>query len=518
MRKLNPLYGALETIRPSDPDGYSFGFFKRVWPILGTDLYATIREFFNSGQLLRQLNHASLVLFPKHANANRVEDFRPIVCCNILYKIIAKILASRLSPILDQLIAPRQATFIRGRLMCDNIFLVQELLRQYTRKRISPRCFFEIDLRKVYDSVEWSFLEDMLSYLQIPPRFIHWIMLCVSTVSYSISLNGQLFGFFKGKRGLRQGIPLSPFPFIICLEFLSRDLHRLPSCPGFSLHPKCQDLKITHLAFTDDLILLARADLPSVNMLLDCLGVFTSRSGLSVSMAKSKFFAASIDDELGAEIISISGYTRGSFPLNYLGVPLAASRITYIHFRPLLACIGTLIEGWLRKTLSYAGRLELIKAVLQGVDCFWLSIFPIPSSVIDAITRMCRCFLFGANDKNPPVSWDALSSPKKGGGLGLFHLLTWNRALLFANVWNIHRDKQSLWIQWVHHFYLKGASIWQWQPRKDALVFMKSMMHTRDELLQRMGSVPQLEAYLCRNHGPPCSDTSRFYELLRTKR
>ncbi|GAB2303809.1 hypothetical protein Dimus_038964 [Dionaea muscipula] len=195
-----------------------------------------------------------------------------------MYKIISKVLAGRLSPTLDYIIDPCQAAFIRGRLMRDNIFLVHELLRQYTRKRISPRCFFQVDLRKAYDSIEWEFLNRMLLALNFPPRFIQWIMKCVSTVTYSISLNGQLFGFIHGRRGLRQGDPLSPYLFVICLEYLSRHLQQIQHIRGFSHHPKCQALNITHLAFADDLILLSRADRDSVNPLLNCLKTFSSQS------------------------------------------------------------------------------------------------------------------------------------------------------------------------------------------------------------------------------------------------
>ncbi|GAB2302808.1 hypothetical protein Dimus_039683 [Dionaea muscipula] len=163
-------------------------------------------------------------------------------------------------------------------------------------------------------------------------------------------------------------------------------------------------------------------------------------------------------------------------------------------------------------------RLELIKSVLQGVDCFWLSIFPIPATVLDAIIKMCRCFLFGANVKNPPVSWNALSAPKNEGGLGLFHLHTWNQALLFSNIWNIHCERQSLWVKWVHHYYLRGVSIWMWQPKKEDSVFMKHMTRTRDQLLTISGSVDSLIAILNRPRKHHQSDTSFFYDVLRTKR
>ncbi|GAB2271220.1 hypothetical protein Dimus_038906 [Dionaea muscipula] len=130
---------------------------------------------------------------------------------------------------------------------------------------------------------------------------------------------------------------------------------------------------------------------------------------------------------------------------------------------------------------------------------------------------MCRCFLFRANVKNPAASWAAVCSSRWEGGLGLFHLHIWNQALIFSNLWNIHLDKESQWIQWIYHYYLRGTSVWSWQLRNDASVFMKHMI--RNELLNSFGSVtPQLQAYFSRPRGAAKSITAMVYDQLRIKR
>ena len=133
-------------------------------------------------------------------------------------------------------------------------------MRKYCWSRISPHCIMKVDLWKAYDTVNCVFLEDVLSDLGFPAMFIQWIMQCVSTTSYSISINGTLHGFFKGHQGLRQGDPISPFLFVLCLEYLSRKLGKLKLNPDFNFHPKCAELNSTHLAFADDLILFTRGD------------------------------------------------------------------------------------------------------------------------------------------------------------------------------------------------------------------------------------------------------------------
>jgi hypothetical protein len=90
-------------------------------------------------------------------------------------------------------------------------------------------------------------------------------MQCVSTTSFSITVNGDLYGFFPGKSGVRQGDPLSPYLFICCIEYLSRMLMLACRQPGFRFHPKYGIHSISHFAFTDDVLLLSRGDCSSVN-------------------------------------------------------------------------------------------------------------------------------------------------------------------------------------------------------------------------------------------------------------
>lgn len=200
----------IDDAKSPGPYGYGSVFFKKAWEEVGCDMVEAVQEFFQTGRLLKQWNHALITLIPKSTHSNLVSDYRPISCCNVFYKVISKILASRLSAVIGGIIDPAQAAFIKDRSIVDNIHLAQELFRKYNRKNASPRCILKVDLQKVYDTISWTFLQEALQYLEFPTVFIGWIMECVSTSSFSIVINGTLHGFFSGKRGLRQGDPLSP--------------------------------------------------------------------------------------------------------------------------------------------------------------------------------------------------------------------------------------------------------------------------------------------------------------------
>jgi len=138
-----------------------------------------------------------------------------------------------------------------------NVLLCQEIARGYTRKNISPICMMKVDLKKAYEYVDWEAMKEVLISLRFPSIFIKWLMACITTPTYTIHMNGEEFGYFEGGRGLRQGHPLSPLLFVLVIEYLSRLYLHAGNNEGFKFHPYCKDNKMTHLIFTDDLIVFS---------------------------------------------------------------------------------------------------------------------------------------------------------------------------------------------------------------------------------------------------------------------
>lgn len=161
------------------PDGYTVEFFIASWDIIGDQFVAAVLEFFSSREILKQLNSTSLALIPKVAQPTKIIDYRPIACCNIIYKCISKILANRLKVYFPALISDNQSAFIYGRRIMDNILLAQEIIKDYGRMSGKPRCAIKLDLKKTSDSVHWNFVFNVLKAMNFPPRFIGWIQECI---------------------------------------------------------------------------------------------------------------------------------------------------------------------------------------------------------------------------------------------------------------------------------------------------------------------------------------------------
>ncbi|KAL2230743.1 UNVERIFIED_CONTAM: Transposon TX1 uncharacterized protein [Sesamum indicum] len=446
------------------PDGYSSGFYKAAWPVVGAEVTRAVLDFFSTGRLLKQVNSTLLALIPKVHTPMSVSDFRPISCCNVLYKIIAKLLVQRLSVILDKLISPCQAAFIPGRSIGDNIMLAQELFMGYNQARLPPRCALKVDIRKAYDTVEWDFLMATLQLFGFPPTFTRWIEECISTTSFSVGLNGTPHGFFAGARGLRQGDPLSPFLFVLVMEVLHIGYMQLiEQDMQFKYHWKCEPARVFQLGFADDLLLFCRADLDSVRVLKMGLDQFAEWSGLRLNIQKSHIIISRSAQERKDQLLSILGFQEGHLPMRYLGLPLISSRLTISDCQPLLSKIDARIAGWEGMSLSYAGRVQIIKSVLSAWSIYWASAFILPKAIIKEVEKRLRRFLWKGTSMTgyAKVAWKDVCKPVGEGGQGIKDIDALNRALMTKKLCDIIRcDRTSIWVEWLQRGRLQNNSIW----------------------------------------------------------
>lgn len=230
-----------------------------------------------------------------------------------------------------------------------------------------------------------------------------------------------------------------------------------------------------------------RGNPESVRIIISTLNQFGDISGHQINHTKSRIFAAGVTVEEFSVLKDVSNFTQGDFPVRYLGVPLMHGKLKSSHFTPLIDSISGRIRDWTSSSLSYAGRLELISSVIQGIEAFWLHAFPLPSMIIDRINKLCRSFLWAGG--RAKVAWADICKPKIEGGLGLRNCKNWNIAMLFKVLWDLHNAKQVLWIKWVHVYYLKKRSIWDWTCEKADPPIFKKLEKIRNVLLDRTGSV-----------------------------
>ncbi len=248
------------------PDGFTMAFFQKCWSVIEDDIMGFFEEVHTYCKFERSLNTSFIALIPKKQNATNIRDFHPTSLIGSVYKLLSKVLANRLKGVLDHLISESQNSFIGGRKILDSVLIANECLDSRLKSRL-PGSICKLDIEKAYDHVHWGSLLYLLKRMGFGSKWCQWIEACISSVQFSVLVNGSPEGFFRSSRGIRQGDPLSPLLFLLIMEYLSRMLRKLEGLiQGFKAGDNASDgLRISYLLFADDTILFCDADLDQLS-------------------------------------------------------------------------------------------------------------------------------------------------------------------------------------------------------------------------------------------------------------
>ncbi|XP_020272207.1 uncharacterized protein LOC109847386 [Asparagus officinalis] len=230
----------------------------------------------------------------------------------------------------------------------------------------------------------------------------------------------------------------------------------------------------------------------------DCLSEFSQVSGLETNPNKCSTYMSDIDDNLKLHICSLLNFSEGVLPVRYLGMPLISKRLSYLDCSPLINKVFDQFQSWQKKkTLSYAGRLQLIKIVILGIQIFWTSNYVLLVKVLEKIDSLCSDFLW--NHKIHLLSWVTICQSKERGGLGVLCAKARNYVAAMKLLWMIHLKKDLSWIKWVHGIYLRQFNIWQVQIRVNDSWMWKQLLKVRDMMIDKFSNVINIQNVINRN-------------------
>uniref|UniRef100_A0A453K4Y3 Reverse transcriptase domain-containing protein n=3 Tax=Aegilops tauschii subsp. strangulata TaxID=200361 RepID=A0A453K4Y3_AEGTS len=279
------------------PDGMPAIFYKKFWEKMGAKIQEEVLSVLNGGDMPAGWNETIIVLIPKVKNPDRLTQYRPISLCNVLYKLISKVLANRLKVILPDIISPTQSAFVPGRMITDNVLLAYEITHMMHRKKggRDGLVAVKLDMSKAYDRVEWDFLEKMMVHM----------------------------GFSSAWRGLRQGDPLSPYLFILCAEAFSILLQHAEldhTIEGIQICPQAH--RINHLFFADDSLIVMKATVASAEKLQQVLALYEAQSGQMINKDKSSaFFSKGMSGPRKQQVLNALHIPSESKKRTLLGAP-----------------------------------------------------------------------------------------------------------------------------------------------------------------------------------------------------
>lgn len=398
------------------------------------------------------LNDTNLILIPKKETVERIGDLRPTALRNVLYKILAKVLANRLKVILPSIISENQSAFVPGRNITDNVLMAFEIIHFMRRKNYGSvgKVTFKLDITKAYDRVDWGYLKQHMFQMGFDEKFVKWVLLSVTTVQYTVCFNGNNVGPIHPRKGLRQGDPWSPYLFLLCVEGLSRKLNnaaderKIHGCKISSNAPA-----ITHLLFADDSFLFFKADRREAMAIKEVLKTYEMLSGHAVNFQKlGIFLSANVRRDKQHEVSNILQVHNDLSHGNYLGLPSLIGRSKKAVFSLLKDRVWKRVQGWSQRVLSRGGKTVLVKNVAQSIPTYCMSCFMILKSLCQEIERIMNGYWWSSTSSNNKgikwLVWDKMGMSKSKGGLGFRNLHGFNLALLGKLCWNFITKPNSL--------------------------------------------------------------------------
>eukprot|EP00253_Pinus_taeda_P036198 PITA_36198 len=429
------------------PDGCTVELFLHFFDLIGSDIVDVVEESRLRGEIYKPFNSTFIALIPKKDAPESFEDFRPISLCNCIYKIIAKVIATRLIPILSRNISMEQFGFLEGRQIHEAIGVAQEVIHSVKQKR-KKGVILKIDLSKAYDQISWLYLRLLLTHLGFNYSFISWIMGCITNVSFAVLINGAASPFFKSQRGLRQGCPLSPLLFLLVAEGLSRLIHSARRSNKIKGIEVAINLYISHLLFVDDILIFSNGSHNELKELKDIFDLFMKASGMLINSGKSQVCVAGFNRRECNAMTNLFPFQTQSLDssFKYLGFWLKPDAYKKEDWNWLIAKIEARISHWSFRWLSRAGRLTLLKSVLLAIPVYWVALTWIPKGILEKIRRLCCRFLWaGSSEKSvlPWVAWEKIARPKEWGGWGIKQLPEFSLSLAAKSGWRLITDKKT---------------------------------------------------------------------------
>ena len=287
---------ALNQMHPTKapgPNGMPLLFFQKYWDIVEPCVLEFVLQALNSGIMPPRANETYICLIPKTKSPQKITKFCPISLCNVIYKIMSKVLANRLKKILPEAISEAQSAFVSRRLITDNILVAFETMHTIDQRRKGKEGLMAIklDISKAYDRVKWPYLEAIMQRIGFKDKWVSLIRMCVKTVSYSILISREPRGSITPTRGLRQGDPISPYLFLLCAEGLSAMIkrkERLGRLRGVSVKKGAP--RISHIFFADDNLIFCRATDGDCAQIAEGLATYEKELGQKLNKEKTSLF------------------------------------------------------------------------------------------------------------------------------------------------------------------------------------------------------------------------------------
>nr|CAB3264531.1 pol-like protein [Phallusia mammillata] len=398
-------------------DGLPAEFYQCFWPDI-TSIFCEAWDYTEeTGHFSQSQAQGVLTLIPKpHKDPLLTTNYRPISLLNTDYKIMSKVINNRIRKHIKHLIKPDQNGFMKGRYIGDNLRVLFDIIDSCDFYEV-PGAVLSLDIYKAFDTISWDYIASALNAFGFGNKLKRWIKCCYSRPTCRITNNNFLSKAFRIERGVRQGDPLSPTLFLICIECLAEAL-RQDTFQGIKL--KNKEFKVSLLA--DDTLIFLRGDQTDFDRVFRVLDMFGEMSGCKLNMGKSLAFFIGPKRLSEEKPYADKGLAWPNTSFRYLGVEIPIKdrkQLFSLNFGNMISKISAILNIWSSRGLTLLGRICILKSLVLPTLIYKISVLPITLPNIFLRKLKTKLFQFVWGSKWERIKRNTLIANVDNGGANM---------------------------------------------------------------------------------------------------
>lgn len=442
-------------------DGITTEFYKIFWNDIKRFLVNSLNFSFQNKNLTELQKQSVISLLPKKDKLlTDINNWRPISLLNIDYKIASKSIANRIKNILANLINEDQTGFIKGRYIGENVRILYDIIEQINKDNEKGIIFFS-DFHKAFDSVNHDYMFECLKYFNFGETLINWVKLFYNDAQSCINVNGHLSNFFKIDKGVRQGCPLSPYLFLICIEILSLNINNNNNIKGINIFNN----EIKQTLFADDASFFLDGTEISFQNLVTTFEKFSQISGLKLNISKCTVLRIGTLRYTNKKFCKSKKFVWTSNEASTLGICFSNDhrKIHELNLEPKINAFQHTLYKWKRWKLSLIGKITVLKSYAFPKLVYPLTVLPNPTEpTIKRIKNIMFDFLW--DSKPDKISRDTIYQTYENGGLKMLDIESFINALKASWIKRLITKSNAKWNKLYNSELNKfgGTNIWKY--------------------------------------------------------